>query len=128
MIKRIIKIRSYWKVIVYFDIDYNFFHIIKSELKKINCNKQTIKEIYYNMYINKTKAVTISNLQLHISIVLFNKHKQYYDYINSIIHEAEHIKQSMLYAYNVDDYGEPPAYTIGYLASLMILKYNLYEK
>lgn len=128
MIKRIIKIRSYWKVIVYFDIDYNFFHIIENELKKINCNKQTIKEIYYNMYINKAKGVTITNIKLHTSIVLFNKHKQYYDYINSIIHEAEHIKQSMLCAYNVDDYGEPPAYTIGYLASLMILKYNLYKK
>ena len=128
MIKRVIKIRSYWKVIVYFDISYNFFHIIENELYKINCNKRTIREIYYNMYINKAKAVTISNVQLHISIVLFNRHTYYYDYINSIIHEAEHIKQSMLYAYNIDDYGEPPAYTIGYLASLMILKYNLYEK
>ena len=128
MIKRVIKIRSYWKVIVYFDIDYNFFHIIESELKKINCNKQNIRKIYYNMCINKAKAVTITNIKLHTSVVLFNKHKQYYDYINSIIHEAEHIKQSMLYAYNVDDYGEPSAYTIGYLASLMILKYNLYEK
>ena len=77
------------------------------------------------MYINKTKAVTISNLKLHTSVVLFNKHKQYYDYINSIIHETEHIKQSMLYAYDVDDSGEPPAYTIGYIASKMIMLLNL---
>ncbi len=35
------------------------------------------------------------------------------DYINSIVHEAEHIKQAMLKAYRVEDKGEPPAYTIG---------------
>ena len=73
----------------------------------------------------KAKAVTISNLNLYKSVVLFNKHKSYYDYINSIIHEAEHIKQSMLYAYDVDDSGEPPAYTVGYIASQMIRLLNL---
>ena len=125
MIKRIINIDTYWKVIVYFDIDYNFFNYIVSDLYRINCNRRTINNIYKNMYINKTKAVTISNLKLHTSVVLFNKHKQYYDYINSIIHEAEHIKQSMLYVYNVDDLGEPPAYTIGYIASKMIMLLNL---
>jgi hypothetical protein len=79
------------------------------------------------MHKHKTKAVTISNLNLYKSVVLFNKHKSYYDYINSIIHEAEHIKQSMLYFYQIDDSGEPPAYTVGYIASQMIKKFNLYQ-
>lgn len=39
--------------------------------------------------------------------------------------EAEHIKQHMLKAYNVDDFGEAPAYTIGYLV-MMMLKLNLF--
>lgn len=73
----------------------------------------------------KAKAVTISNLNLYKSVVLFNKHKSYYDYINSIIHEAEHIKQSILYVYDIDDSGEPPAYTIGHLASHIIMLLNL---
>ena len=57
--------------------------------------------------------------------VSFYKHSDKYDYINSIVHEAEHIKQHMLKAYNVDDFGEAPAYTIGYLV-MMMLKLNLF--
>ena len=125
MIRRVLNIDNYWKVIVYFDIDYNFFNYIVSDLDKLNCSNKTINTIYNNMRRHKAKAVTISNLNLYKSVVLFNKHKSYYDYINSIIHEAEHIKQSMLYVYDVYDSGEPPAYTIGHLASQMIMLLNL---
>lgn len=125
MIKNVINIDYYWKVIVYYDIDYDFFNYIVSDLNKLNCSNRTINTVYNNMSKYKAKAVTISNLNLYKSIVLFNKHKSYYDYINSIIHEAEHIKQSMLYAYDVDDSGEPPAYTVGYIASQMIRLLNL---
>ena len=41
------------------------------------------------------------------------------DYINSLVHEAEHIKQAMLRAYKVRDTGENPAYTVGYLVMRM---------
>lgn len=68
---------------------------------------------------DKAKAVTISNISYHESIVLFNIHNSRYDYINSLVHEAEHIKQAMLHAYNVEDSGEAPAYTIGYLVMRM---------
>lgn len=125
MIRRVLNIDNYWKVIVYFDIDYNFFNYIVSDLDRLNCSNRTINTVYNNMRKYKAKAVTISNLNLYKSVVLFNKHKSYYDYINSIIHEAEHIKQSMLYAYDVDDSGEPPAYTVGYIASQMIMLLNL---
>ena len=54
--------------------------------------------------------------------MLFNKHKSNIDFINSIIHESEHIKQSILAVYNIDDIGEPPAYTVGYIATQLILK------
>ena len=68
---------------------------------------------------SSAKAFTISNTSKHISIVGFNKHDDELDYINSIVHEAEHIKQAMLEAYSVDDKDEPPAYTIGYLIMRM---------
>lgn len=41
------------------------------------------------------------------------------DYINSLVHEAEHVKQTMLKEYDVEDEGENPAYTIGYLVKRM---------
>ena len=78
-----------------------------------------VKDIYGMMSSGKAKAVTISNVYKHESIVLFNKHRWFEDYLNSLVHEAEHIKQSMLYAYRIEDEGEAPAYTIGYLVMRM---------
>lgn len=121
MIRNAININGYWKVIVYYNINYNFFNIIYEDLKDIKCSKSTINRIYHNMLYNNAKGVTISNTYLYTSIVLLNRHKDYYDYINSIVHEAEHIKQSILKTYNIEDIGESPAYTIGYIAKKMLI-------
>ena len=119
MIKQSIDVEHYWKVIVYYNIDYNFFHSIESSLINAQAPDKTIDSIYTNMTIGNAKAFTFNNTILHRSVVGFNNHSSKYDYINSIVHEAEHIKQGMLKAYNVDDSGEPPAYTIGYLVMKM---------
>ena len=84
----------------------------------------SIKEVFAMLYHRRAKAVTYSNIEKHISIVLFNTHTSRRDYINSIVHEAEHVKQAMLNAYDVEDRGEPPAYTIGYLVSQMFRVFN----
>lgn len=42
-----------------------------------------------------------------------------YEYLNSIVHEAEHVKQAMLDEYDIEDAGEYPAYTMGYLVMRM---------
>lgn len=119
MIRYQFDVENYWKVIVFFNMDYNFFSIVSEELINAGFNIQTIKAMYESMYLHKAKAVTCSNPDRHISIVIFNEHKRVDDYINSIVHEAEHIKQAMLRAYNIKDAGENPAYTIGYLVMMM---------
>lgn len=124
MIRKTINIDNHWKVIVYYNIDYNLFNIIYKDLNDIKIDKFNINNVYNNLFYGKAKAVTISNIDYKTSVVLFNKHESYYDYINSIIHEAEHIKQSILYYYNIDDSGEAPAYTIGYIAT-QLLKFLL---
>ena len=80
---------------------------------------EQIEELYDTMLSGEAKAVTCSSIRRHVSIVLFNRHDSKTDFINSVIHEAEHVKQAMLKAYYVDDEGELPAYTIGYLVSMM---------
>lgn len=121
MIRQVINVHDYWKVIIYFNVDYNLFHYILKDLRKTNISKRKLERLYYNMSNGLAKGVTVSNIGKYISVVLFNPHREKYDYINTIAHEAEHIKQDMLKAYNVDDLGEPPAYTIGYLVMKMMM-------
>ena len=70
--------------------------------------------------ITTAKAFTYSNDKYRVSIVGFNIHFDKYDYINSIVHEAEHIKQAIFNYYNIPDEGENAAYTIAYITMKMI--------
>ena len=119
MIKRIINIANYWEVIVYYNIDYNFFDYIAKDLKYYSTPIENIKRIYHNMRTN-AKAFTCSSYYYRVSIVGFNIHSDKYDYINSIIHEAEHVKQAMLNYYNIKDEEENAAYTVAYIAMKML--------
>ena len=119
MIRQSFDIEHYWRVIVYYQLDYGLFSIVERELLDIGIPEEQIEELYDTMSSGEAKAVTCSSIRRHVSIVLFNRHDSKTDFINSVIHEAEHVKQAMLKAYYVDDEGEPPAYTMGYLVSRM---------
>ena len=118
MIRQLFYVKHYWKVLVFYDVSQDFFDMITRELAAIGFPEKDIEEIFYEMKYS-AKAVTCSNILYHTSIVLFNSHTSSQDYLDSIVHEAEHVKQAMLEAYQIEDRGEPPAYTIGYLISRM---------
>lgn len=119
MIKHIINVSNYWEVIVYYNIDYNFFDYIVKDLKSYNTPVESIRRIYRNM-TSTAKAFTYNNSYYKVSVVGFNIHSDKYDYINSIIHEAEHVKQAMFKYYNIKDKGENAAYTVAYIAMKML--------
>lgn len=118
MIRQQFYVEHYWKVIIYYNWNDDFFFPVFKELKRIGFLSKEIKKIFHALK-NNAKAVTCSNIEYHKSITLFNPHPSPQDYLDSIVHEAEHVKQAMLEAYQVEDKGEPPAYTIGYLLSQM---------
>lgn len=124
MVRQVFHIKHYWKVIVYYNLDYNFFSIVENDLYNYGATSSTIAKIYDSLYSKEAKALTYSNFNRHISIVIFNKHSSKEDYINSIIHEAEHIKQAILQEYGVLDEGEDAAYTIGYIVMRMYQTYK----
>ena len=65
MIRQVINIKHYWKVIVYYNIDYDFFNT--SPVERIS------QEVLDNFRYNEAKAVTISNIEKRQSIVLINE-------------------------------------------------------
>lgn len=119
MIRQQFNVRHYWKVIVYYHLDFDLFISVAVELFNIGFSREDIKNIYQELRFGKAKAVTCSNSLYHTSIIILIPHPSPQDYLDSIVHEAEHVKQAMLEAYQVEDKGEPPAYTIGYLISRM---------
>ena len=119
MIRQHFYVEHYWEVTVYYDLDFGLFQYIEEELADIGFLSEDIEDIFYELESGNAKAVTCSNLYYHTSIILLPPHTSPQDYLDSIVHEAEHVKQAMLKAYKIEDRGEPPAYTIGYLISRM---------
>jgi len=119
MIRQHFYVRNYWEVVIFYDLDYDYFYFVYQEMRDKGFSHEFVERVYRNMHSGKAKAVTCSDLGKCVSIVLFNKHQSVGDYVDSLVHEAEHIKQAMLAAYQVKDAGEPPAYTIGYLVMRM---------
>lgn len=119
MTRQVFCVESYWKVVVYYNVDYDLFDVIDRDLRDNGADEYATDMMYRRMRYGSAKAVTFSSLDRRVSIVLFNEHSSVEDYINSIVHEAEHMKQAMLDVYGVNDEGEPPAYTVGYLVMRM---------
>lgn len=119
MIKQVFQVENYWEVIVFYSVDYNFFDDVILELRKIDFSLAALERARKRLMSGEAKALTCSNEEQHTSVVVFNTHSSKADYINSIVHEAEHVKQAMLKAYRIEDKGELPAYTVGYIVMRM---------
>ena len=119
MIRQEFHVEEYWKVVVYWNIDHSLFSFITQEMVREGFSFEVLEEVEENLRGKNAKAATISNVGKHVSYVLFNRHKEKIDYINSVVHECVHVKQAMLEAYDVEDKGEAPAYTMGYLVGKM---------
>ena len=119
MIRQEFYVRHYWKVVVFYNVSYDLFSIVRGDLLGIGFPRENLETLYREIKNGSIKAVTCSNLERHTSILLFLPHSSQTDYLNSVVHEAEHVKQAMLEAYKVEDRGEPPAYTMGYIVGRM---------
>lgn len=114
MIRQHIDVNGYWEVVVYYNVVGHYFF-----------SNRTLRKALRQIASGRAKAATVSDLKHHKSTILLGNHKDSIDYINSIVHEAEHVKQAMLEAYHIEDSGEPPAYTIGFLVGEMWKVFNL---
>ena len=120
MIKKTFNIDNKWKVIVYYNIDYNLFSYIADDIYDLGMSNKLVNRVYKMMKSGRAKAVTISSPVKKCSIVAFNPTNSNYDLINSIAHEAVHVMEAMLNYYDINIKGEPPAYTLGYLIQIII--------
>ena len=119
MTRQQFNVEGYWKVIVWYDLDFSLLSYVHRDLSSIGFSGKSIDRLFNELRESYIKAVTCSNEEYHASVVILKKHTSKEDYINSIAHEAVHVKQAMLSAYDVEDSGEPPAYTLGYLVMKM---------
>lgn len=124
MVKQLINVDDYWRVLVYYNVTSTLLNHIKRDVKDESLPVGKI-DYFLSSFIKSAKAITINIPAKRTSIVLFKPHKTVEDYISSIVHEAEHVKDGILEYYNIPNIGEAPAYTIGYLVRVMFRVFKL---
>lgn len=117
MIKQVFHIERFWKVIVYYNVDYDHFDYILQDMKMDSLPIEGMIGVVQKLH--HAYGVTISIPNKRTSVVLFNTHKSKAEYISTIVHEAEHVKQHMFNYYGAEDKDEDAAYAVGYIVKQM---------
>ena len=119
MIKSTIDVAGYWSVVLFVDVDYDKYDIIESALTDILAPISVIDEIYDKISYEYNAGVTFTNSDFRSSVVCINKATSREELINTISHEADHVKSDICDYYNVQPDSEQAAYLIGYLVGKM---------
>ena len=115
MIGQYFKIPEYdWDITVYYNVTkYDIDFCIKQLNKLTTLNKykrECIKTIYSN---KKDRAYTYSSFKFKSSIVFIGVSSSTGELINTITHEANHIKSHIATVYGLDEKDEDVCYIIG---------------
>ena len=119
MIKQVIKIKQYWTIIVYYNIDYNRLSVIKKDVNQLEPPLEDIDDVFDKLQSGVAKGVTINNPNNRITIVLINKSNDKYDLINTVFHEVYHVHSFISEYYNLVPNSEPSAELIGFIIQKM---------
>lgn len=116
IIQRFIIPKYNWKVVVLHNTtiaDKNF--IIKT-LKEICDDEEDINKAKSNIDSNKhNQGFIYSNFDTKQSIINIGYASSSYEYIDTIIHEANHLQSHIATVYNLDEKGEEVCYLIAYI-------------
>lgn len=116
-----IDIKKYnWEVDFFFgvyvgDLDeiLDSLHWMEASQEQIDDCTKTIKE-NENDY-----GITYSNLEKHKTVVIVGNVSSKPEFNNTVVHEIQHIIQSISKVYNIDPYGEEIAYLAGDIVQMI---------
>lgn len=115
-----------WSVVVLYNVGQNDVEFVQDNLSKICDDKQKIKDS--TRYIERGDLNTgfiYSNLDIKISLIVIGKATYNKEFLNTIVHEANHLQSHIATVYNLDEKGEEVCYLIGEVVEQM---YNVFRK
>lgn len=115
-----------WSVVVLYNVDSDDSEFIKDNLSKICNDRKLIKNStkYIEQDIPNTGFI-YSNFNDKISLIIVGKTTSKKEFINTIVHEANHLQSHIATVYNLDEKGEEVCYLIGTIVETM---YNVFRK
>ena len=109
-----------WHIRVYYDVEQSDINFCIKQLKKLTTNSKIYEECKETLDTNKKdRAYTYSSYVAKSSIVFIGIPSSMGELINTITHEANHIKSHIATCYNLNEKGEKVSYLIGEIVKEM---------
>ena len=107
-----------WNVLVYYNVDNDDFVEIEDSLIQLDCTDEEIDKAF-RVLRKKNTGFTFSNTDYKMSVVCIGKTTSVEQFVNTVIHEADHVQSHICSYYDIDKGSEKAAYLIGYLGQRM---------
>lgn len=113
-----------WNVLVYYGVNEDDFVEVIDSLQQLECPQKDIKKALKVLQRNNT-GLTFTNTDYKMSIVCIGEASNVGQFVNTCIHEADHVQSHICEYYGIPVHGETAAYIIGHLVQKM---YQMLEK
>lgn len=126
MIGQIINLKDYdWKIKIFYNTNINDKDIILDELKNICNDKKFINKAKQNIEYNSPNTGFIyTNYNTRQSLINIGHATSKKEFIDTIVHEANHLQSHIATYYNLNEKGEEVSYLIGYIVKQMYLVFR----
>lgn len=126
--KQQFKIKKYdWTVTIYYTVDEQQKTEIITELKELQPDRGTFEKLERNLMNSELDTGFIySNFYKQVSLIVIHKASSIGEFVNTFVHEKNHLEMHMCEALDINPYSEEAAVLSGELA-MQILDEALYN-
>lgn len=119
MVWQEIDIDGYWLATVVYIPSQRDLPSVAEALSSLGCPDSDINESLSMMTEEWNKGYTWSNPARRKSVTIIGRSSSWEQLFNTVHHETRHIVDEIMMAYDIMNYGEPPAYTQGEIGRQM---------
>lgn len=115
-----------WQVMVLYEVGSSDTNIVMRMLEYICSDNDIINSAYENVSNGKPNTgFTYSDYDKQLSFMVIGKTTSIREALNTIVHEANHLKSHIATVYGIDEKGEEVCYLIGNIVKTM---YDVFRK
>lgn len=115
-----------WQVMVLYEVGSSDTNIVIRMLEYICSDNDIINTAYENVSNGKPNTgFTYSDYDKQLSFMVIGKTTSICETLNTIVHEANHLKSHIATVYGIDEKGEEVCYLIGNIVKTM---YDVFRK
>lgn len=117
-----LKVRKYdWNVIIYYTVDEEQKTNIVTELKELQPSRETLDKLERNlMNAELDTGFIYSSFYKKYSIIVIHKASSIGEFVNTVVHEKNHLEMHICEALDINPYSEEAAILSGELAMQML--------